>query len=118
MVQNLISLNERKTVFIKMFSIFLVSKNIFKRTSITRVIVWFTSGTVKRRWKPVAVGNRHDIELYLRVSHLSVSNDEKTSVLITNETVAQFEQFWRDNSANTLLARDLIVASICPQVSR
>lgn len=70
-----------------------------------------------RRWKPSsAVGSRGDIEVCLRVSHLSVSNDQKTWVLVTNETISHFQQFWNDHSSNPLKARDLILASICPQV--
>ena len=76
----------------------------------------FFSGVVTRRWK-MGNGSRQDIDLYLRVNYLSVSNNEKMSVSITNETIAQFEKFWSDNDANTLFARDLIVASICPQVN-
>lgn len=71
-----------------------------------------------RRWKPssVVVGSRGDIEVCLRVSHLSVSNDQKTWVSVTNETISHFQQFWNDHAANPLQARDLIIASICPQV--
>ncbi len=70
-----------------------------------------------RRWKcDTSSGNRHDIEVVLRVSHLSVSNDQKTSILITKEIISQFEKFWQEHYANTFVARDLIVSSICPQV--
>lgn len=75
------------------------------------------SGTVMRRWKPsLAVGSRGDIEVCLRASHLSVLNDQKTLVLVTNETISHFQQFWTDHSNNPLRARDLIIASICPHV--
>lgn len=76
-----------------------------------------SSGTVMRRWKPcLGVGSRGDIEISLRVSHLSVSNDQKTRVYITNETIHKFETFWQEHARNRLSARDDIVASFCPQV--
>lgn len=96
-------------------SLFVSDASVYASSYLKKMLI--SSGTVMRRWKPVAVGNRHDIQLYFRVSHLSISNDEKTSVLITNEMINQFKQFWHDNCTNTLLARDLILASICPHVS-
>jgi hypothetical protein len=37
--------------------------------------------------------------------------------MITNEWVHEFETFWEDNKNDLFAARDLIIASISPQVS-
>jgi len=37
--------------------------------------------------------------------------------MITDEWVQEFEKFWEDNKNDLFAARDLIIASISPQVS-
>ncbi|XP_046400755.1 DNA helicase MCM9-like [Ischnura elegans] len=73
-------------------------------------------GTVRRRWNPLSVGNRSEIELSLQANHLQVCNDQKASILITQEMKDEFEQFWKLNSHQPLHGRNIILASLCPQV--
>ncbi|KAG8276710.1 DNA helicase mcm9 [Homalodisca vitripennis] len=73
-------------------------------------------GTVMRRWKPLSVGARSDIELVLAANQLQVCNDQRSAVLITQEVKDAFATFWQDNAHRPLHARNLVLASVCPQV--
>ncbi|XP_066994088.2 uncharacterized protein [Anabrus simplex] len=73
-------------------------------------------GTVLRRWRPITGGNRCDIELALQANHIEVCNDQRSSVLITQETHDEFAKFWENHASAPLVARNLILASFCPQV--
>lgn len=75
------------------------------------------SGLLLRRWKNDSPGNTHDIELFFRVHHVIVTNDQTSHINVTNELVSQFENFWNEHKADELAARDIIVASVCPQVT-
>ncbi|GLH03509.1 DNA replication licensing factor Mcm2 [Gryllus bimaculatus] len=61
-------------------------------------------------------GNRSDIDLVFKANHLEVCNDQRSSILITQETHDEFAEFWRRNSHQPLVARNLILQSFCPQV--
>lgn len=76
----------------------------------------YFSGILMRRWKNDSPGNKHDIELFFRVCHVIVYNDQKSYLSITNELVSQFESFWDEHKSDELAARDIIIASVCPQV--
>ncbi|XP_063233994.1 DNA helicase MCM9-like isoform X2 [Bacillus rossius redtenbacheri] len=73
-------------------------------------------GTVMRRWRPLAPGGRCDIELALKANHVQVCNDQRAGVLLTQEARDQFRRFWDAHARAPLVARDLILASLCPQV--
>ncbi|CAH0385263.1 unnamed protein product [Bemisia tabaci] len=73
-------------------------------------------GTVRRRWRPFSQGARIDCELALQVNHISVCNDQRSSVLLSNEVKAEFVEFWKKNALHRLAARNLILASIAPQI--
>jgi hypothetical protein len=75
------------------------------------------SGTVMRRWRHMSDGCRSDIELVLKANHLQVCNDQRSAVLVTSETRDEFARFWEGHSYEPLVARNHILASICPQVS-
>jgi DNA helicase MCM9 len=61
-------------------------------------------------------GNRSDIELVLKANHLQVCNDQRSAVLVTSETRDEFSKYWDSHSEQPLVARNHILASICPQV--
>ncbi|KAF4532670.1 hypothetical protein B566_EDAN002905 [Ephemera danica] len=73
-------------------------------------------GTVLRRWRSLGANKRSDVELVLRANHLQVCNDQRAQVLVTRETQEQAAQFWAEHASDPLSGRDLILASICPQV--
>ncbi|KAJ4431896.1 hypothetical protein ANN_20502, partial [Periplaneta americana] len=73
-------------------------------------------GTVMRRWRHMYDGSRSDIELVLKANHTQVCNDQRSSVLVTNETRDEFSKYWDAHSQEPLEARNHILASICPQV--
>ena len=41
-----------------------------------------------RRWRPVYADNKCDIELVLKGNHVQVTNEQRTSVLLTPELVS------------------------------
>jgi hypothetical protein len=47
---------------------------------------------------------------------LQVCNDQRAAVLVTRETQDEAAQFWAEHAMHPLRGRDLILASICPQV--
>lgn len=73
-------------------------------------------GTVRRRWRPSAVDSRCDIEMVLEANHILVTNEQRNSVLVTQELKSEIMKFWEDNSNDPLSARNRILASLCPQV--
>lgn len=48
---------------------------------------FFHSGTVRRRWRPSSVDSRCDIEMVLEANHILVTNEQRNSVLVTQELV-------------------------------
>lgn len=53
----------------------------------TQCIFIVHSGTVRRRWRPSAVDSRCDIEMVLEANHILVTNEQRNSVLVTQELV-------------------------------
>nr|CAD7261033.1 unnamed protein product [Timema shepardi] len=73
-------------------------------------------GTVMRRWRPLNNGNRCDIELVFKANYLQVCNDHRSNILLTQETRDEIQDFWRQHAHAPLVARNFILASLCPQV--
>ncbi len=77
-------------------------------------------GIVRHLWKPEREkdGACCELELMLDCHHVRAGSESKKSggATVTPEQRAEFEQFWRDRSVAPLLARDLIVRSVCPQL--
>jgi len=44
-------------------------------------------GVVRRRWKPLSADVSCDVELALDVNHVTVSNNQKSGISITDEMV-------------------------------
>ncbi|KAI8360459.1 MCM2/3/5 family-domain-containing protein [Mortierella sp. GBAus27b] len=78
------------------------------------------TGTVIRRWKPLVVGERCDIELALLANHVFIHNEQRVGVGLTDEQRVEFQQYWeRARSAEVnkpFTARNKILAQICPKV--
>nr|CAD7455527.1 unnamed protein product [Timema tahoe] len=74
------------------------------------------TGTVMRRWRPLNNGNRCDIELVFKANYLQVCNDHRSNILLTQETRDEIQGFWRQYAHAPLVARNFILASLCPQV--
>jgi DNA helicase MCM9 len=74
------------------------------------------TGMVSRRWQTLGIGTRCDIEIVLRANHLTVNNEQRSTVLVTSDLRQEFDQFWDKNKDNPLTARNLIISSYCPQV--
>ncbi|KAJ2795344.1 DNA helicase mcm9 [Coemansia guatemalensis] len=74
------------------------------------------TGTVMRRWRPVVIGERPDISVIVRANSVHVHSDQATQVAITDELRAEFCSFWAEHARRPMHARDIIVASMCPQV--
>lgn len=53
----------------------------------TQCIFIVHSGTVRRRWRPSAVDSRCDIEMVLEANHILVTNEQRNTVLVTQELV-------------------------------
>lgn len=73
-------------------------------------------GVVIRRWWPVKENERANLELLLLSNHISVHNEQKRGVIITDEMKQDFKDYWLSYVDKPLKARNNIVSSMCPQV--
>ncbi|KAF2351466.1 MCM OB domain [Trinorchestia longiramus] len=73
-------------------------------------------GSVVRRWKPISRDARPAIEVVIRANNITVRNKQEGSALIKPELEKEFEEFWKHHRNKPLVARDLILASVCPQM--
>lgn len=69
-----------------------------------------------RRWKPLNVDVKSDIELVLKANNIQVCNDQKAKMLVTDEVKEAFHQYWEAYKHRELEGRNHILASFCPQV--
>ncbi|PXF42811.1 DNA helicase MCM9 [Gracilariopsis chorda] len=76
------------------------------------------TGILHRRWNRNFVhGMRADVELMLLAFHVSSNNDHKSFLHVTEESRQTFAAHWSSrNPAQQLMARNLIIKSICPQI--
>ncbi|CAH3154559.1 unnamed protein product [Pocillopora meandrina] len=73
-------------------------------------------GVVMRRWKPVFPDSRCDLEVVFKANHVSVNNEQKATVLVTEELKREFAEFWERFKQSPLQGRNHILSSFCPQV--
>ncbi|KAK8752353.1 hypothetical protein OTU49_005037 [Cherax quadricarinatus] len=73
-------------------------------------------GTVHRRWHPVVRDSRPDINLVLKANNITVRNKQRSGTVITDEMREEFAEFWDQHKYNPLTARNILLASFCPQV--
>lgn len=77
------------------------------------------TGTVIRRWRPVMRDERPDISLALRANHMKVHTTGGYQSAETTEDLRKyFQKYWNyhQQKETQMRARDLLVASMCPQV--
>ncbi|CAG5132668.1 unnamed protein product, partial [Candidula unifasciata] len=73
-------------------------------------------GIVRQRWRPSTVDSRCDVEIVLHANHVLVTNEQRNSVMITQEFKDEINEFWRGYRGQPLTGRNVILASLCPQV--
>ena len=54
--------------------------------------------------------------MVLKANHLSVNNEQRAGVLVTEELKREFAEFWERYKDSPLQARNHILSSFCPQV--
>ena len=69
-----------------------------------------------RRWRPLNVDIKSDIELVLKANNIQVCNDQKAALLVTEEMKEAFNRYWYSHKYQELTGRNHILASFCPQV--
>ena len=74
------------------------------------------TGVVVRRWKPLSVGSPCDLELVLLANHVMVNNNQRASVVVTEQMITRFEEFWASHRDKPLEGRNVILANFCPQM--
>ncbi|KAI8873047.1 MCM-domain-containing protein [Ramicandelaber brevisporus] len=74
-------------------------------------------GVVIRRWQPIRVENRPEIELTLVANSVRVHSEAIMSRNSSPEESAnRFREFWQRHSLRPFDARNLIIRSFCPQI--
>eukprot|EP00118_Oscarella_pearsei_P018417 m.188625 g.188625 ORF g.188625 m.188625 type:complete len:552 (+) comp39391_c1_seq5:284-1939(+) len=74
------------------------------------------TGLVTRRWQPLVMENRCNVEVILTANHIHVNNEQQMPVMMTRHLKSEIEDFWKCHAARPLSGRNLIIASMCPQV--
>ncbi|PAA82448.1 hypothetical protein BOX15_Mlig025887g3, partial [Macrostomum lignano] len=74
-------------------------------------------GVVLRRWQTLLPGQPAECDLVLRCCALEESlGAQRSCQLVTNERRKEFHDYWASAGDQPLLARDRILAGICPQL--
>ena len=60
--------------------------------------------------------SRCDLEVVFKANHVSVNNEQKATVLVTEELKREFAEFWERFKQSPLQGRNHILSSFCPQV--
>ncbi|KAJ8023964.1 DNA helicase MCM9 [Holothuria leucospilota] len=74
------------------------------------------TGTVMRRWQSVAMDTKCELELALKCNHIQVHNEQTKVCTVTDEMRKEFEEFWDRYRFTPLTGRNIVMASLCPQV--
>ena len=64
----------------------------------------------------LTVQSRCDLEVVLKANHLSVNNEQRAGIVVTEELKREFADFWQKYTDAPLQARNHILSSFCPQV--
>lgn len=57
-----------------------------------------------------------DLEVVIKANHVSVNNEQRSGVMLTEEIKQEFDEFWTRHKNTPLRGRNHILASFCPQV--
>ena len=74
---------------------------------------------VMQRWKTSNMKDaRCDLELFLLVNHIHVHQTERMAMQLTDGLLLEFKSFWSHyyEQKTPLVARDWILASVCPKI--
>eukprot|EP00117_Sycon_ciliatum_P040265 scpid10796/ scgid29615/ DNA replication licensing factor MCM9; Mini-chromosome maintenance deficient 9; Mini-chromosome maintenance deficient domain-containing protein 1 len=74
------------------------------------------TGVVIQRWQNLYPDSRCDLGLVLLANHIKVNNEQRNSVQVTNELKEEITDFWEVYKDKPLEGRNIILASMCPQV--
>ncbi|KAJ2117771.1 DNA helicase mcm9 [Coemansia sp. RSA 2337] len=74
------------------------------------------TGTLVRRWRGESACDRPDIALALYATSVNAGTSGGSLVSITNDFKLGFRSFWQTHASAPMRGRDIIVASMCPQV--
>ena len=64
----------------------------------------------------IILQSRCDLEVVLKANHVSVNNEQRAGVLVTEELKREFAEFWGRYKDAPLHGRNHILSSFCPQV--
>lgn len=53
----------------------------------------------------------------MKANFVQVNNDQKSSHLLSEEQIQEFDLYWDQHKYNRLAGRDRILAAFCPQVT-
>ena len=77
------------------------------------------TGFVVRRWQPVAMEMQCNVEVILKANHVEVKNEQKYLGIVTmtmGSTKKEIDDFWKSYANRPITGRNVILASLCPQV--
>lgn len=76
------------------------------------------TGIVVRRWRPVRVDGRVDVELVILANHVTVCNQLSGAGLVTDEACRQFGAYWERHGRGygRFAGRDLLLHAVCPDL--
>ncbi|PIK48566.1 putative DNA helicase MCM9 [Apostichopus japonicus] len=74
------------------------------------------TGTVLRRWQSVTMETKCELELAVKCNHIQVHNEQTKVCTVTDDMRKEFEEFWDRYRFTPLTGRNVILASLCPQV--
>ncbi|XP_064399703.1 DNA helicase MCM9-like isoform X2 [Halichondria panicea] len=74
------------------------------------------TGVVMRRWRPLTSDLQCNLEIAVWANHIQVLNEEKSGLSITEEMREEFDSHWSRYKESPLEGRNVMVASLCPQV--
>ncbi|WAR04014.1 MCM9-like protein [Mya arenaria] len=69
-----------------------------------------------RRWRGLAGEVKCDIELAVKANSILVTNEMRSASTITQELRDEVAEFWQEHEFSPLTGRNVILASLCPQV--
>ncbi|XP_002747067.4 DNA helicase MCM9 isoform X1 [Callithrix jacchus] len=73
-------------------------------------------GVVMQRWKPFQQDVRCEVEIVLKANYIQVNNEQSSGVIMDEEVRKEFEGFWEYYKSDPFSGRNVILASLCPQV--
>ncbi|XP_077531674.1 uncharacterized protein LOC144144183 [Haemaphysalis longicornis] len=74
------------------------------------------SGILSARQHKFVRGQRPDVNFVFIAHNVEVAEEQCASLDITAEVKKEFKEFWEEHRDTPLAGRDLILASVCPQV--